>query len=153
MFARIENKLVAVERFIAALSLLSLLLLSLLQILTRNFFDTGFTQIELLNRHLLIVAGLMGAGIATTQARHIKIDALNAVLSDNAKRWLRIPLLLFAAAVAASLSYYSVNFCLDEWQYAPPNERWALPLLLAYPASFASIALHFIFACFPGEDS
>ena len=147
MIARLDNALARAEQLVAALSLLAMLLLSLLQILSRNFFDTGFPHIELLNRHLLIIAGLMGAALATHHSRHIKIDALSTVLSRRQQQLLRLPLLLFAAAVAAALAYYSVIFCMDEWRYAPPNERWTLPLVLAYPLSFAAMSLHFVFAC------
>lgn len=151
MLTELDNKLAALERFGAALSLLLILLLSLLQILMRNLFDTGFTEIELLNRHLLVIAGLMGAGIACHQARHIKIDALSTVMSDELKNALHIPLLSFAAATAFALSYYGAVFCMDEWEYSPANERWILPLTLIYPTSFASIGLHFVFAIFRDE--
>lgn len=152
MLAALDNRLASMEKFFAAGSMLLLLLLSLLQIVARNFFDTGFPHLDLLNRHLLIIAGLMGAGIAVTESRHIRIDALRPLLSDSARHALRIPLLLFSAIVAASLSYYSVIFCMDEWQYAPANERWSLPLLLVYPVAFASICLHFLLAIFTGRD-
>lgn len=153
MLERLDNRLASLERFIAAISLLAMLLLSLLQILSRNFFDTGFPQFELLNRHLLIVAGLMGAAIACHQSRHIKIDALATVMNTKQKRRLRIPLLVFAAVTASALAYYSVIFCLDEWQYAPPNERWTLPFVLAYPVSFALMSIHFVLACFRQEPA
>ncbi len=153
MIARLDHTLASAERLVAALSLLLMLLLSLLQILTRNFFDTGFPQIELLNRHLLIVAGLMGAAIASHESRHIKIDALTTIMSDRQIQLARIPLLLFAALTCAALAYYSVIFCMDEWQYAPPNERWTLPFVLAYPISFSAMCLHFLFACFKREPA
>ncbi len=146
MLARIDNTLATIEGLIAAASLLTMLLLSLLQILSRNFFDTGFPHFELLNRHLLIIAGLMGAAIACHQSRHIKIDALSTVISNSWQRRLRLPLLLFAAVVALALTYYSVIFVQDEWQYAPANERWTLPFVLAYPVSFGAMALHFVLA-------
>ena len=151
MIARLDNALARAERLVAALSLLAMLLLALLQIFSRNFFDTGFPQIELLNRHLLIIAGLMGAALATHHSRHIKIDALNTVLSRRQQQLLRLPLLWFAAAVAAALAYYAAIFCMDEWRYAPPNERWTLPLVLVYPLSFAAMSLHFVFACWRRE--
>ena len=148
MLATLDNALARFERSVAALSLLSLLLLSILQILARNFFDTGFPEIELLSRHLLIIAGLMGAGVAVSESRHIKIDALNTVLGKNQRRWLRAPLLLFSTVVAAALSYYGAIFCIEEWQYAPANERWILPLTLVYPLSFGLMSLHFMLAAF-----
>ena len=151
MLARLDQQLASIERLVAALALLALLLLSVAQILTRNLFDTGFVELDLLSRHLLIIAGLMGASVAITERRHIRIDALAALMSEKTKRRFHVPLMLFACATTAALAWYAGIFCLDEWQYAPVNERWALPLLLAYPASFSLMSLHFLLACFRHE--
>jgi TRAP-type C4-dicarboxylate transport system permease small subunit len=85
--------------------------------------------------------------------RHIKIDALATVIPAHINRLLRAPLSAFSASIAAALCYYSVIFCLDEWEYAPANERWILPLMLFYPISFGLMSLHFIMACFKGEQN
>ena len=61
MIEKIEQGLVNAESIIAAFSLFLLLALSLIQILTRNFFDFGFPEIEIINRNLLVICGAMGA--------------------------------------------------------------------------------------------
>ena len=83
MIEKLEHGLVKVESFIAALSLFLLLALSLVQILTRNLFDFGFPEIEIINRNLLVVCGAMGAVIATSKMRHIKVDALTPFISKR----------------------------------------------------------------------
>lgn len=133
---------------VAALSLALLLFLSLLQILLRNFFDFGFPQIDIINRQLLLICGMMGAVLATSQLQHIKIDALNTLLSKRVKNLLRCPLSIFSVTICALFAYYSVQFCIDEWQYAPVNERWILPFTLIYPVSFSLMSLHFFLLCF-----
>ena len=148
MIKKLELHLVKVECFVAGTSLLLLLLLSLFQILTRNLFDFGFPEIEIINRNLLIICGAMGAVIATSKSRHIKVDALIPFMSKRVVSSLRCPVSLFAMAVCWIMSYHAVIFVLDEWQYIPANERWTLPFTLIYPAGFGLLGLHFLLNCF-----
>lgn len=152
MIEKFEHGLVKFESIIAALSLFLLLLLSLVQILTRNFLDFGFPQIEIINRNLLIISGAMGAVIATSKLRHIKIDALTTFMSKRLLASLRCPLSLISASICAVMSYHAIIFVLDEWQYVPANERWTLPFTLTYPFGFGLLGLHFLLNCFHKKD-
>jgi TRAP-type C4-dicarboxylate transport system permease small subunit len=152
LLSTIEKKLIFAESLVAALSLLLLLALSVFQMLVRNFLDFGFPEIDILNRHLLLVCGAMGAVVATSQFRHIKIDALTPLLSETTKNRLRCPLLIFTAIICAAFTYPAIQFCLDEWQYAPANERWTLPFTLIYPIGFSLLSLHFFLLCFTAKD-
>lgn len=144
MLNTVNHGLQKFETAVAVSSLIVLLALSLFQILLRNLLDFGYPEIEIINRHLLVICGLMGATLATAKYAHIKTDALNVLLSDNTKRRLHWPLCLFACLICLSLSYYSAIFVSDEWQYAPSNERWTLPFTLIYPISFLLMATHFL---------
>jgi TRAP-type C4-dicarboxylate transport system permease small subunit len=145
---RLEKNLVKVESIIAATSLFLLLALSLFQIFTRNVLDFGYAEIEIINRNLLIICGAMGAVLATSKLRHIKIDALTIFMSERKISLLRCPLALFSATVCLMMSYYAGIFVMDEWQYAPANERWALPFNFIYPFGFGLLGLHFLLICF-----
>jgi len=145
---KLEHSLVKIESIIAALSLFLLLALSLFQIITRNFFNFGYAEIEIINRNLLIICGAMGAVIATSKLRHIKIDALTVFLNEHQISLLSYPLALFSATVCFLMSYYAGIFVLDEWEYAPANERWALPFTFIYPFGFSLLGLHFFLICF-----
>lgn len=148
MLKKFEQSLVKIESIIAALSLFLLLAFSLFQIITRNVFNFGYPEIEIINRNLLVICGAMGAVIATSKLRHIKIDALTILLSERQIAQLRCPLSLFSAIVCLLMSYYAGIFVLDEWQYAPANERWALPFTFIYPTGFSLLSLHFFLICF-----
>jgi len=148
LLVSLEKKLITLESWIAAGSLFLILALSIFQIIIRNTLDFGFPEIEIINRHLLLVCGAMGAVLATPQLRHIRIDALSPLLNKKILDRLRVPLWTFTALVCATLCYPAVMFCLDEWQYAPANERWTLPFTLIYPLGFALLSLHFFILCF-----
>lgn len=153
MIEKFEQSLVKVESIIAALSLFLLLALSLFQIITRNVFNFGYAEIEIINRNLLVVSGAMGAVIATSKLRHIKIDALAAIMNERQTAFLRCPLALFSAAVCLLMAYYAGIFVTDEWEYAPANERWALPFTFIYPFGFGLLGLHFLLICFKKSKS
>jgi TRAP-type C4-dicarboxylate transport system permease small subunit len=144
---KLEEIMVKIESTIAAFSLFAMLALSLFQIITRNLFNFGYAEIDIINRNLLIICGAMGAVIATAKMRHIKIDALVTILSEKTMSRLCRPLALFSAAVCAIMCYYSCIFVMDEWEYAPPNERWTLPFTLIYPVGFGLLSLHFSLNC------
>lgn len=144
MISKIEQVLIRIESIVAALSLFLMLALSIFQIITRNFFNFGYADIEIINRNLLVICGAMGAVLATSSLRHIKIDALVAFLDERRVTQLCRPLAVFSAGVCALMFYYACIFVMDEWEYAPANERWALPFNLIYPIGFGLLSLHFI---------
>ncbi len=148
MIEKFEQSLVKIESIIAALSLFLLLAFSLFQIITRNVFNFGYAEIEIINRNLLVICGAMGAVIATSKLRHIKIDALTVFMDQRQVSLLRCPLALFSAAVCLLMSYHAGIFVMDEWEYAPANERWALPFTFIYPFGFSLLGLHFLLICF-----
>lgn len=142
-----------IEVTLAASSLALLLALSIFQCLFRNLFEFGYPEIDIINRHLLVICGMMGATLATSHLTHIKIDALNVLLPETIQKRLKRPLNLFSSAVCMSLCYYATIFVSDEWQYTPVNERWTLPFTLIYPISFALISIHFLINSIDGEPT
>lgn len=153
MLNKLENTLVKIESIVAASSLFLLLALSLFQIITRNLFNFGYAEIEIINRNLLVICGSMGAVIATAKLRHIKIDVLTIFMEKHHITQLCCPLALFSAVICALMSYHASIFVIDEWHYAPANERWSLPFNFIYPVGFALLCVHFILNCFTKEQS
>lgn len=76
----------AVENSFLALLLLTMIVLSFLQVVLRNLAETGFVWIDPLLRHLVLWVGFLGALLATRSGRHINIDALSRLLSPRAHR-------------------------------------------------------------------
>jgi len=96
------------ESGVVALFLASMLLLSFLQILLRNFAQTGFVWIDPLLRHLLLWIGFTGATLATRLGRHIHIDILSRLLPARGLRLAHAATNLLGAALCLLLS----NACL-----------------------------------------
>lgn len=138
------------EKFVAGISLLGLLFLSLLQILARDLFNTGFPSIEILIRHLVLIVVFMGATMAVDEYKHIKLDVANAFLRKTMKWYIFRIVLLLSAIISAVFCFYSGLFWLDEWNYSPINEKWAVPLLSVMPIGFGLLTIHFLIAALIG---
>ncbi len=141
---RIKHGLIIFEKFVAASSLLLLLIMAIIQIISRNFFDTGFTHMEVVSRHLILFIIFMGAALVSEQNRHIKIDVLVHFLKPETQKKLIRPLLLLSAVISGILAWYAMMFWRDEWEYAPSNERWSVYLALVLPAGFSILSLHLL---------
>lgn len=63
LFYSAKTKLIYFEKLIAGTSLLLLLILSLSQVVLRNFFELGFSEIDVLSRHLVLFITFMGAAL------------------------------------------------------------------------------------------
>lgn len=140
----LRSKLVFLEKCIAGFSLLMLLALALGQVILRNIFEIGFSDIDVISRHLVLFITFMGAALVSESNQHIKIDCMNAVIKPSLKQRLKRPLLLLSSVICGIFFYYALQFWLDEKRYAPTNEQLALYLALIIPVGFFTLSLHFI---------
>lgn len=140
----LQRYLFALEKILAAASLLLLMVFILIQIIARNFFETGFAPLEIISRHLVLFVAFFGAALITQDQNHIKIDFLAHFISNKNKSRLHLPLSLLAAAICSVFAWHASRFWLDEWQYAAESERWVTGLALILPLGFSLLALHFV---------
>ena len=145
MQTRLLRGLHRVEDFLLASLLGCLLLLAIVQIGLRIFFDTGLEWAEPVSRIGVLWLALLGALGATRARRHIAIDALPRVLPP---RWQRIAWAvsqLATAVICAMLAWYGWGMVLLEQEvpglFVPGIPSW-WPML-AFPAGFALMSLRF----------
>ncbi|HHH44392.1 MAG TPA: TRAP transporter small permease [Gammaproteobacteria bacterium] len=150
---RLRDGLVRMETWLAAISLLLLLALALLQILVRNLFDAGFADADTLTRYLVLYVTFFGAAVAIDRDRHIKIDVCCTLLNPVTLRKLYRPLRALAALVCAFFTEAAVRFWLDSWQYAPEHERWLVLVSLILPLGFGLLTIQFVLASILGQDN
>jgi len=141
---RLKEKLISIEKLLAASCLLALLALSLSQVIMRNLFEIGFSDIDTITRHLVLFVTFMGAALVSEGNQHIKIDCVTAVINDTKKQKLKMPLLLISSIVCGIFFWYALLFWLDEKSYAQDNEQLALYLALILPFGFFILSLHFL---------
>jgi TRAP-type C4-dicarboxylate transport system permease small subunit len=147
---KLKQWLIILEEVLAISSLLLLLILAMFQLLARNLFDTGFSQMEIITRHLILFIIFMGAALVSEQNKHIKIDVLTHFLSQERQDMLTRPLILLSAVISAVFAWYSLNFWLEELEYAPSNERWSAYMAVILPAGFSILSLHLLLITITG---
>lgn len=153
LLSKLRAFFVYLETWLAAGSLLLLLLLALLQIVARNLFDTGFAGADTLSRYLVLYVMFFGAALAVERDRHIRIDICSAFLPAHARARLYRPLQALAAAVCLLLTVAAVRYWRDAWQYAPDHERWLVLTSLVIPLGFGLLCTQFVLTALLGRDA
>lgn len=123
---------------IAAAGVLALLLgLMSVQVLARNFWNTGLPALDELTRSLLLYITLFGAALATLSGKHIRIDLASALTPRWAARL--APLWhLVAAMVSVVLAWAAWRYWQVEWRFRAGGLVW-LDLIL--PIGFGLLAV------------
>ena len=152
LLKKFRDGLIQMELWLAAASLLLLLVLALLQILIRNLFDSGMADADTLTRYLVLYVTFLGAAVAVDRDRHIKIDVCCTMLKPAILKKLYRPLRALAAVVCTFFTDAAVRFWLDSWQFAPDHERWLVLVGLIIPVGFALLTLQFVLASLLGPD-
>ncbi len=149
---RLRHFLIQTETWMAAGSLLLLLLLALAQILARNLFDSGLPAADTLTRYMVLYVTFLGAALAVDHDRHIKIDVCCSFLAPTTLRHLYRPMSAIAATVCAFFADAAIRYWRDEWLYAPDHERWLVLVGLIIPTGFCLLTLHFVLTALLGKD-
>lgn len=157
MLEKLQHFLHRFETYFLAVLLTALLLLSVLQIVLRVFFDSGLIWAEPVSRQGVLWLALLGALGATREKKHIAIDALPRILPKKLHRPLWTLTQLAAAAVALALTWYGWGMVQLERE-APSPFMADIPSwwpMCIFVFGFGLIGLRFIFAALgkPPEPS
>ena len=141
----IDRILNRVEGVLVVAFLTVMVLMSFLQVVLRNVFSGGIIWGDVLLRHLVLWIGFLGAALATSQDRHITIDALTRFLSPRLKSFVRVLTHLFAAAVCLFFSLAAARLVSSDVKYAQELflgiPEWYSELIM--PGGFALLMVHF----------
>ena len=146
----LKNAINAIEKILASLSLLLLLIFTIIQLLARNFFDYGFPQLDIISRHLVLFILFMGAGIVSENNNHIKIDILSTTHYNTRTLRIEKPFMFLASITCFIFTWYSANFWLDEFKYAQSNELLSAYFSFILPFGFIILSLHFLLLSITG---
>ncbi len=135
-----------VEFVLLVVFLTAMVLLAFLQVVLRNFFDTGLLWADTIVRHLVIWGGFTAAAIASSEGRHISIDALTKFLPDKLRRAAQVITGLFAVVVCWFLAEAAWKFLMDEKAAGSDLvlgiQTWVA--LLIIPIGYLLMGFHFI---------
>lgn len=137
------------EETIIALMLLAMIVLTCVQVGLRGFFSSGLAWADSLLRYLVLWCGLLGAGVATRQGKHITIDLASRLLPEAWLRWLKAGLDLFSALVCGFLTWAAIIFVKNEAAFGGDATTLGLTywqLNLIFPLAFALLTCRFLIA-------
>jgi len=97
-------------------ALMSMLLMAVLQIVLRNFFDAGIFWAESFLRILVLWVAMLGAMVATRESNHISIDAFSRYLKPGVKKAVSFITQVFSAVICVTVAYYSLEFVQYEYE-------------------------------------
>lgn len=141
------------EDLLLALLLGVMVLLAPLQIVLRNFFDSGIDWGDPLLRALVLWVALLGALAASRGNRQITVDVLSRVLHGRAKSAARVVTSTFTSAVCFVIAWYAVAFIasgLGTTAFADVPS-WTIEVII--PVSFGLIGVRYgIQACLHVRD-
>jgi TRAP-type C4-dicarboxylate transport system permease small subunit len=134
-----------VEGAVLILMLSLMVLVAFSQVMLRNLFHTGIDGADVLLRHLVLWIGFLGAAIATSEERHINIDALRRFLPPRIRSAVDVLTDLFAAIVCFFLMNAARVFVESEraaggmlYQNIP---TWYAQIII--PIGFGLLVVHF----------
>ena len=103
-----------VEGFFLTSILIALLFFAFLQVVLRNFFDSGINWGDVFARHLVLWIAFLGATLSTREGRHIRIDALAKILPKKAQPIVELFISFFCIVVGFLLAKAAYKFMSDE---------------------------------------
>jgi TRAP-type C4-dicarboxylate transport system permease small subunit len=115
-------------------------------VMLRNVFGTGLVWADTVVRHLVLWVGFIGAALATSEQRHISIDAVTKFLSPRFKHSVSVLTSLFALVVCLFLAAAAWTYLEDERTYGGELvlsiPTWVAQVII--PAGYALIGVHFL---------
>lgn len=105
-----------VESTLLVGSLFAIMLLTILQIILRNFFDFSIGWVEPLNRHLVLVIAFLGAMVAGRKGEHIAFDVVQHYLPKRLQKGFGIAGSLLSAGVCFYLAWICGGLTYEDYK-------------------------------------
>ena len=142
---RFTDRLEKVEVIVLAALFLIMLALAFLQVVMRNFFNSGIVWADSIVRLLVLWVGFFGAIVATKIDQHLTLEVLTKYIPERFKPAVSIAGKIFAIAICYFLFEASLRFLADERTTGEQfidliPSWWTLTII---PGTFALIAFHF----------
>lgn len=142
--------LLKIEDFILIGMLLAAILLAVLQIFLRNFFDSGLVWGDMFLRIVVLWIGMFGAMYASRNNEHINIELGLKYLSAKTKPYVQAVVFIFTAAICGIVAWYSLEFVLFEYEDGAiafaKIPVWLTEAII--PFAFAIISIRYIVLTF-----
>ena len=151
----IENLIASVEQYLIVIGLSTMIILGTLQVLLRNFFNTGIDWADLLVRALVLWLGFLGASLATRRGRHISIDAVSKLIKNEKIESLRKRIVgIISLILCIFLLKAAIEFTIVESQ-SGMTAFLDIPVWIIFiivPVSLFLISVRLLISFFTGQN-
>lgn len=143
LLARLERFGRLAENFALVALLGTMVVLAVLQIVLRQFFDDGIVWADELIKIIVLWLAMIGSIAAARDNRHIRIDLLSHILPERGVILTRMLVDLFAAVVCAVIAWQA-------WRYLQIEIEFEETVLLNLPAWMAHsiVPAAFLLICY-----
>jgi TRAP-type C4-dicarboxylate transport system permease small subunit len=143
---KIDQALTKFEGYVLITLLFVMIVMAFLQVVLRNLFSSGILWADIVLRHLLLWLGFLGAAIATSENRHINIDAVRRFLSNRMHSAVEVLTDVFAAVICFMLARASWTFVqgeiADRRLLFGDIPSWYAQVII--PIGFGLLVVHFV---------
>ena len=151
---RLLRIILLIEDSLLVLLLSLMIVLSVAQILLRNFFDAGISWGDPAIRLMVLWIALLGAMVATRDNNHINIDILSYFLSAKNQARLQRVTNLFASFICGLIAWHATSLVLMEKQDGTiafaSFPTWVGESII--PIGFGIMALRFFLSSLTGKN-
>src|SRR6266478_2728263 len=134
------------ENLLVVISLAAMMLLPVIEILSRAIFKTGLSGSSAIVQHLTLIVGMLGGAIAARDGRLLALSPVQTLLKGKAK----ISAQIFSGGFAAAISFF---LCFASLQYVKAVKPlgkilvygipvWVIQLVL--PIGFGLVAVRLV---------
>lgn len=148
----INNGVARIESIALAICLLTMLFVAFFQVVMRNIYDIGYVWADILVRILVLWVGLLGAAIATSEARHLTIDVITKFLPPRFAQTIRVTTWLFALTICVLLARAAMMY-MEMQKQGGEETIFGIPSYLTeiiIPIAFVLISFHFVLLILQG---
>lgn len=136
---KILQKASKAYQFAAVVFLLVLFVSIFIQIIMRNFFDSGSVQLEELARYSMVSLVFLAIPILSLEGGHIVVDFLPTHLPKKVQRWLSVANQLLVGAFGIYILSAIASIMERNWNVRTPglnmpNILFYLPVILGFVA-------------------
>lgn len=146
-FRWLSEFLAKIENLLVSLALFAMIGLAFLQVLLRNFWDSGISWGDPVVRALVLWVGFLGASLATQQKGHIRFDVISKFLPKRLHQGTELIVSLVSAVICILLAKAAYNFMEMEREFGSMLVE-NIPTwvgLIIIPISFIIMAFRFVF--------
>ena len=147
LLLKAEKALFIIEEWVLVFGLTIMITFGTMQVLLRNFFNTGVEWADMLVRALVLWVGFLGASLATRKSKHINIEIISKLITNPTLSKIRVRIVnAISFLIVLLLLKLSVDYTLLE----ASNNLYAFlkvpswVVFIIVPISFLLIALRLL---------